>query len=90
MYLGAPGLVGHRAAGVAVVVADHEPPTVGEHPAEALLPPQHRRPDAHDQKDGGILRVAERLRAELDTVCFDFSVGHSVPSFVDDLHPRSR
>ena len=46
---GPPRLVGHRSAGVAVVVADHEPPAVGEHPAEALLPPEHRRTDAHDR-----------------------------------------
>jgi hypothetical protein len=37
------GLVGHRSTGVAVVVADHEPARVGEHPAERLLPPEHRR-----------------------------------------------
>ena len=38
-----PGLVGLRPAGVAMVVADDEPPARGEHPAEALVPPQHRR-----------------------------------------------
>src|SRR6266511_5688989 len=41
--LGPPGLVGDRAAGVAVVVADHVPPAACEHSAEVLLPPEHRR-----------------------------------------------
>src|SRR6266487_6207032 len=35
--LGPPGLVGDRAAGVAVVVADHVQPAACEHPAEVLL-----------------------------------------------------
>ena len=40
---GTSRLVGHRSTGVAVVVADHEPFLVGEHPAE---PPSHQSIDA--------------------------------------------
>jgi hypothetical protein len=73
---GTPGLVGHRAAGVAVVVPDHETPAAGEHPAEALLPPEHRAAEAHDEEDRRIGRIAERLRAELDTAHVDHPFGH--------------
>ena len=48
---GVAGLVRGRSARVAVVVPDHEPPSVDEHPAEALVPPEHRRADAHDEED---------------------------------------
>jgi hypothetical protein len=53
-----------------MVVADHEPAAVGEHPAEALLPPEHR-PAPHHQQDRRVGRVAEGLRAQLDAVRFD-------------------
>jgi hypothetical protein len=49
----------------AVVVADHEPPVVREELTEALLPPQHRRAQTHDEKDRRVGRLAERLGAQL-------------------------
>jgi hypothetical protein len=58
-----------------VVVADYEPPAVGEHLAEALLPPEHRPANAHDEEGRRVGRVAEGLRAELDAVRFDQSLG---------------
>jgi hypothetical protein len=69
--LGTPGLVGDRPPGVALVVADHEPPAVREHPAEVVLPPDHRAAASHDQEDRRVARVAERLGAELDAVGLD-------------------
>ena len=81
---GVPGvsrLVGDRAAGVAVVVADHEPPAVGEHPAERLLPPEHRRADPHHEEDWRVGRIAEGLRAELNAVRFDHLLGQRRSSF---------
>src|SRR5919201_4103824 len=58
---GLTGRVGDRAAGVAVVVADDVPAAFGEHPAEALVPPEHRCAHAHDEQDrrggGGAGRV---------------------------------
>jgi hypothetical protein len=65
-----------RSARVPVVVADHEVPSLGQQPAEALLPPEHRSADAHDQKDGRVGRTAERLRTELDAVRLDHPLGH--------------
>ena len=58
-----------------MVIADHEPAAAGEHPTEALLPPEHRGTDAHDQEDRRVGRLAEGLRAELDTVGFDHALG---------------
>jgi hypothetical protein len=52
---GMPRLVRDRAAGVAVVVADHEPSAVGEEPAEARFPPQHGRAEAHDEQHGRVV-----------------------------------
>ena len=72
----APRLIRDRSASVPVVVADHEAPSFGQQPAEALLPPEHRCADAHDQEDGRIGGAAERLRTELDAVCFDHALGH--------------
>ena len=51
--------IGHRAARVPVVVADHEPPSVGEHPAEPVLPPEHRGADPHHQENRRVIRVAD-------------------------------
>ena len=68
-----------RSAGVAVVVADDEPPAVGEHLAEASVPPEHRPADTHDEEDRRVGGVAERLRAEPHTVCFNHPLDH-VPS----------
>ena len=76
---GPAGFVGRRSAGVAVVVTDHEPPTVGEAPAELLLPPQHRCADAHDEKHRRIGGIAERLRAQLDPAGRDEALGHAAP-----------
>ena len=75
-----PRLVGHRSAGVAVVVADDEAAALGQHPAEALLPPEHRRADAHHQEDGRVARIAERLRAELDAVRLDHPLHRYQPA----------
>ena len=60
-----PALRTRRAAGVAVVVADHEEPAVGEHPAERRVPPGHRASEPHHQQQRLRRRVAERLVAEL-------------------------
>jgi hypothetical protein len=79
---GVPGtarLVGDRSPRVAMVVADQEPPAVGEHPAEPLLPPEHRGADPHDQEDRRIPRIAEGLGAEPDAVRLDQSLGHPGP-----------
>jgi hypothetical protein len=72
-------LVGRRAAGVAMVVADHEAAALGEHPAEALVPPEHRRAGPHDQQQWRIPRVAKGLRAELHAVRFDHPFGQLEP-----------
>jgi hypothetical protein len=72
----APRLVADRTTGVAMVVANHEPTTVGEHPAEPLIAPEHRGGDTHDQKDRRVSRVAQRLRAELDPVRLDHPLSH--------------
>ena len=89
----APRLVGHRAAGVAVVVADDEAAALGQPPAEALLPPEHRRADAHHQEDGRVARIAERLRAELDAVRLDHPLHRYQPaygaSFASSKRPAS-
>ena len=71
-----PRLTGDRAAGVAVVVADHEPAALGKQPAETRLPPEHRPTGPHDQQNWRIARVAERLRTELDAVRFDHPLTH--------------
>jgi hypothetical protein len=49
----ASDLIGDRAAGVAMVVANHEPPAVGEHPAEALLPQSIEDPPPMTRRIGG-------------------------------------
>jgi hypothetical protein len=75
---GAPRLVGDGPARVAVVVADHEPVPVGQHPAEALLPPEHRGADAHDEQDRRVGRVPEGLGTQLDLVGLDHSLSHGL------------
>src|SRR5438874_6155810 len=85
-----PWLVGDRPAGVAVVVADHEAPCARQRPAEALIPPQHRRPDALDEKYRPICRIAERLRAELHAVDLDYLFGHVATSLLADRVRDSR
>src|SRR5207248_1313989 len=50
---GVPRRVGDRSAGVAVVVADHEPVAGREHPAEALLPPNIDPPTPITRRMGG-------------------------------------
>ena len=90
---GAARFVGGRSARVAVVVTDHEPPTVREGPTELLLPPQHRCAETHDKKNRRIGRFAERLRAQLDLTRFDDALGH-IPSLVaasrSECAPRHR
>src|SRR4051794_12017726 len=76
---GASQLVGDRTPGVAVVIADHEPSATREQLTEVFLPPEHRRADAHDEQDRRVNRVAERLRAQLDTVRLDHSLAHPPP-----------
>jgi hypothetical protein len=73
---GTPRLVADRAAGVAVVVADHKPAAAGEHPTETFLPPNHRRAEAYDQEDRRVSWIAERLGAELDPVRLDHPLSH--------------
>jgi hypothetical protein len=75
LVLGSPRLVRDRAACVAMVVADHEPAAFGQHPAEALLPPEHRPTDTHHQEDCGIGLIAEGLSTKLDAVRFDYALG---------------
>jgi hypothetical protein len=65
-----------------VVVADHEAPSVSERQAEALIPPQHRRPDALEEKNRPICRIAERLRAELHAVDLDHPFSHVAGSLL--------
>ncbi len=57
-----PRRVAGGAAGVPVVVADHEPVAVGEPLAEFGVPPQHRGGRTVDEQDGRVRRVAERSR----------------------------
>src|SRR6266516_7577556 len=66
-----------------MIVADHEAPAVGKHPAEALLPPEHRSPDPHDQEDRRVRPLAEGLGAEPDAVGLDDALSHAYP-------PRTR
>src|SRR6266496_2495314 len=75
-----PRLVGDRAPGVTMVVADHESAPIREHLAEALLPPEHRAADAHYQEDRRIPWIPKSLCAELDAVRFDQPLGHHRPS----------
>ena len=56
------------AAGVAVVVADHEEPAVGQRLAELRAPPGHRAAEPHHQQQRLAGGVAERLVAELEAV----------------------
>jgi hypothetical protein len=78
---GASRLIGDRTTGVAVVVADHEPSVPGEHPAKALLPPEHRSPDAHDEQDRRVARIAEGLGADLGAIRIDHALGQGASSF---------
>jgi len=66
------------------------PPADDEHPTRALLPPQHRPANAHDQEDRQIGRVAEGLRAPLDAVCFDHALGQLRSSLSETLRPSTR
>ena len=99
---GVARLIRHRSAGVAVVVADHEPPSASEHPAKPLVPPEHRPANTHDEKDRRVGWVPERLRAQRHAVGFDHPLGHvasslanprpsdgDVPYVVDDADTRN-
>jgi hypothetical protein len=59
-------------------------PALAECLAEALIPPQHRRPDALDEKYRLLCRIAERLRAELHAVDLDHPFGHVARSLLAD------
>jgi hypothetical protein len=74
---GAPCLTGGRSSRVPVVVADHEAPFRGQQAAEALLPPEHRWADAHDQENGRVGGATEGLRTELGAVRLDHALGHA-------------
>ena len=78
---GVAGLVGHRSAGVAVVVADHEPPSAA---SIRQKPSSHQSidpPMPMIEQDRRVGRVAERLRAQLDAVRFDHPLGQAVIPF---------
>ena len=77
---GVPRFVGSRPARIAVVIADHEPPAVGEPLTEALLPPQHRGAETHHEKRRRIGRLTEGLRAQLHAVRLDHALGHIASS----------
>ena len=81
---GVARLVRDRSAGVAVVVADHEAPAIGEAPTEAGIPPQHRPATPHDQQHCRVGRIAERLRAQVDAIHFDHPLDHDVSSQCDE------
>ena len=53
---------------------------VGGQLAEAFLPPQHRRANAHDEQDRRIDRIAKRLGAQLDAVRLDRALCDVAPS----------
>ena len=63
---GDPARSPRGAAGVAVVVADHEEARVGQQPAELRVPPGHRAAEPHHQQQRVAGGVAEGLVAELD------------------------
>src|SRR3954447_18761952 len=71
-----------------MVVADNEPPAVREHPAEALLPPQHRCTHAHDEEDRRVGRVTEWLGAKLDPVRLDHALGQPCFSLWTGMNPK--
>lgn len=73
---GVAQLVGEGSTGVAVVVTDHEPSALGEHPAEVLLPPEHRSPGAHDEQDRWVRPIAKRLGAQGHTIGVNHALGH--------------
>ena len=83
--LGVSRLIGDRSARCRGGRSGSRTARLGEHPAEALLPPEHRRADAHDKQDRRVGRVAEGLRAELDAVRFDHPLGDPclLPAFGD-------
>ena len=55
-----------RQADVAVVVADDAQALVDELLAETLAPQQQLRAEAHDEQDGGIVRVAHVLVVDVE------------------------
>jgi hypothetical protein len=63
-------------AGVAVVVADDVPVMGGEPLAESGVPPVHRCGQTADQQQRRILRVSERLQAQLHAVGRHELLGH--------------
>ena len=67
-------------AGVAVVVADHEPAGGGDLLAELRLPPVHRRGCPADEQDGGVIDATERVDAELRVADRDHRLGHVRPA----------
>jgi hypothetical protein len=60
--------VAGRAAGVPMVVPDHEPASVGDPFAQLGVPPQHRGGRSGDQHDRGVRAVAEGLDTQLGAV----------------------
>jgi hypothetical protein len=69
--LGGARLVADRAAGVAIVVAGHEPGAGRELRAELLLPREHRAAGSRDEQDRRVRRVTEGLEAQINAVCAD-------------------
>jgi len=66
-----PGRVADRAPGVAMVVADDEPPARRQPLAEFVLPPVHRGAHAADEQDRRVGRVANNIHAQVDAVNID-------------------
>jgi hypothetical protein len=65
-----------RAADVAVVVADHVEPALGQLPAEVVVVGDHLGAEAHDQQHRRVPGIAEGLEADLDVAHAGKRLGH--------------
>jgi hypothetical protein len=61
---------------VAVVETHHAEPALDEQAAELLVPGDHLRPEPHHEQERWVLRVAERLVADLDVADPGELLGH--------------
>src|SRR6266511_1869699 len=73
---GRAGRVGHRLAGVTVVVTDGEPAAGREPLAALVLPPVHRGASAAHEQDRGVALVADGVHAQVYAVDVHDAAAH--------------
>jgi len=61
-----------------LVIANDTAAVSGQLPAESLRPPEHGRTATHDQQNGRVGRIAERLSGDVEPIVSDEAFARSL------------